>query len=208
MAWDSVGWISLIIGAYLIGSLPTAYLASRHLKNADIRELGDNNAGAANVYRSLGPMAGLIVGMVDIGKGALVVLLARAMMDGQAIEMTAGVAAVAGHNWPFYLQFKGGRGAATALGALMVFVPAAAIPMALGALIILAFARNAVVALSFAFIPLPLLAWFTGASLPAILYALFLPMVVGLSHFVSVRRIFQPLRQASQGPVTQTPERR
>ena len=207
MAWDSLSWISLIIGAYLIGSLPTAYLASRLYKNTDIREVGDRNAGAANVYRNLGPMAGITVGIIDIGKGALAILLARAVMDGAAVQMAAGVAAVAGHNWPFFLQFKGGRGAATALGVLMAFVPVAAIPMGLGALIILIFTRSAIVALSFAFIPLPLLSWFTGASLATISYAILLPVVVGLSHFASIRLLPQPQQDTSQKPVVHTPER-
>ena len=83
-------WISLIAATYLIGSLPTAYLAARILSNADIRKLGDGNAGAANVYRNLGPKAGLAVGSIDIGKGALAVLLARVLMEGQAVEMVAG----------------------------------------------------------------------------------------------------------------------
>ena len=208
MAWDSFSWISLIVGAYLIGSFPTAYLAGRLHKTADIREQGDRNAGAANVYRNVGSVAGVIVGIVDMGKGALAVLLARVVMDGAAVQMAAGIAAVAGHNWPFFLQFKGGRGAAAALGVLMAFVPVAAIPMSLGGLILLIFARNAMVALSFAFIPIPLLAWFTSASLAAIGYTILLPAMVGLSHFASQRRLAQPQGHPSQGSVTHTPERR
>lgn len=208
MAWDSFSWISLIVGAYLIGSFPTAYLAGRLNKAADIREQGDRNAGAANVYRNVGSVAGVAVCVVDMGKGALAVLLARVVMDGAAVQMAAGVAAVAGHNWPFFLQFRGGRGAAAALGALMAFVPVVAIPMSLGGLILLIFARNAIVTLSFAFIPLPLLAWFTGANLAAIGYTILLPVMVGLSHFASHKRLLQPQGRLSQGSVTHTPERR
>jgi glycerol-3-phosphate acyltransferase PlsY len=208
VGWDNVGWLGLILGAYLIGSFPTAYLASRLRTGSDIRELGDRNAGAANVYRNLGPVAGITVGVVDIAKGALAVLLARLVTGGVATQMVAGLAVVAGHNWPFFLQFRGGRGAATGLGVLMAIVPVAAIPMGLGALIILLFSRSAMIALSFAFIAMPLLAWFTGASLAEIGYVVLLPVVVGLSHFASLRRVPQPQEQSGQGPVTHTPERR
>ena len=113
MPLDSISWIPLLLGAYIIGSFPTAYLAGHFLKKADIREMGDKNAGAANVYRNLGHTAGLSVGVIDIAKGALVVLIARVLMDGTAPLMVAGLAGIAGHNWPFYLHFRGGRGAAT-----------------------------------------------------------------------------------------------
>ena len=83
------GTIWLISGlvSYLIGGLPTAYIAARMLKGQDIRKLGDRNVGAANVYRNIGPTAGLAVGAVDIAKGAVVVLLARVLVDSTVAEM-------------------------------------------------------------------------------------------------------------------------
>ncbi len=186
--------------AYLIGSLPTAYLLTKRLANADIRELGDSNAGAANVYRNLGARHGLAVGAVDIAKGTLAVLLAKAFIGGQAIEMTAGLAAVVGHNWPFYLQFRGGRGAATALGALMAFIPLAGVSVGIAALAILILSKRVMMALTFAFVSIPAVAWFNGGDLATLGYAVFLPTVVGVSHYVSVRQ--------GQDPVAEMPERR
>ena len=206
MAFDSITWISLIAAAYLIGSLPTAYLAARILRNTDIRKLGDGNAGSANVYRSLGPKAGLAVGSIDIGKGAVAVLLARVLMEGQAVEMVAGLSAVAGHNWPFYLQFRGGRGAATAMGTLMAFVPLAAVPIGIVALTALWLSKRALVALSFAFVTIPLMTWITGSSVSSISYVIFLPIVVGLCHFASLRRAVPEPSQPSQEYVTQVPK--
>lgn len=207
MPWDSISWIPLLLGAYIIGSFPTAYLAGHFLKKVDIREMGDKNAGAANVYRNLGHNAGISVGVIDIAKGALVVLIARVLMDGTTPLMVAGLAGIAGHNWPFYLHFRGGRGAATAMGVLIAFVPIPAIPMSLGALVVLKFTRNAVAALGFAFIPLPLLTWLTGASLIAVSYTILLPIVVGFSHFTSVRRLPQLRETAPTSPLTHTPKR-
>lgn len=206
MAFDSITWISLIAATYLIGSLPTAYLAARILSNADIRKLGDGNAGAANVYRNLGPKAGLAVGSIDIGKGALAVLLARVLMEGQAVEMVAGLSAVAGHNWPFYLQFRGGRGAATAIGALMAFVPLAAVPIGILALAVLWLSKKAVVALAFTFVTIPLMTWITGSSLSSISYVIFLPIIVGLCHFASLRRALPEPSRPGQERVVQAPE--
>ena len=205
---DAISWAILITAAYLIGSFPTAYLAGRLLKGTDIRELGDKNAGAANVYRNLGPAIGIAVGAVDIGKGAAAVILIQALTDGAAIQMAAGIAAVSSHNWPFFLHFRGGRGAATALGVLMAVVPIAAIPMSLAAFVILLFARNSVVALSFAFIPMPILAWFLGANLASVAYIILLPIIVGLSHFSSVKRLPETQPQPARRPVTHTTERR
>ena len=163
MAWESIGWVFLVFAAYLIGSFPTAHLATRRLKRQDIRALGDRNAGAANVYRNLGARAGLAVGAGDIAKGALAVLLVKFAGAETALQMTAGLAAVAGHNWPFYLQFRGGRGAATAIGVFIALIPLPAIPMSLGALLILALSRRAIVALTLFFLAMPLLTWLTGA---------------------------------------------
>ncbi len=206
MAWDSIGWIGITFAAYLIGSFPTSTLAARWLKRQDIRDLGDKNAGAANVYRNLGARAGLAVGTIDIGKGALAVLFAKFVGGGAALQMTAGLAAVAGHNWPFYLQFRGGRGAATALGVFMGLIPFPAVPMSLGALLILALSRRSTVALTFFFLSMPLIAWLTGVRLAFIGYVILLPVVVGITHFSSQRKIEKPAEQPEQCAGIPTPE--
>ncbi|MCH8226554.1 MAG: glycerol-3-phosphate acyltransferase, partial [Chloroflexi bacterium] len=118
MHWAALAWPGLLLISYFIGSVPTAYLATRLLKGQDIRQLGDRNVGAANVYRSVGPGIGVAVGIIDIAKGAVAVLLVKGLVDSTGLEMTAGVAALAGHNWPVYLGLRGGRGAATAVGVL------------------------------------------------------------------------------------------
>ena len=91
-----MSWVGIILLAYLIGSIPAAYLAGRMVKGKDIWDEGDGNPGAGNVFRAIGPKAGLLVGAVDIGKGVVVVVLARVILGGNGIEMAAGAAAVAG----------------------------------------------------------------------------------------------------------------
>ena len=206
MALESIGWIFLAFAAYLVGSFPTAHLASRRLKRQDIRDLGDRNAGAANAYRNLGARAGLAVGAIDIGKGVLAVYLAKFVGGGAALQMTAGIAAVAGHNWPFYLQFRGGRGAATTLGVFMGLIPLPAVPLSLGALLILALSKRATVALTFFFLSMPLVAWLTGAGAAFLGYVILLPVIVGISHFASQRKAAETGEDAEQPASMPSPE--
>lgn len=174
--------------AYLIGSIPSAYLVTRWLTGRDIRQLGDGNSGAANVFRSVGNRAGIFVGVADIGKGAVAVLLVRGVLDSNAAAMLAGVVVVAGHNWPIHLQWRGGRGAATAVGVLLVMLPLIAIPLSLVALVFLYLARSSIRVLAFLFISIALLSWPAGYSFPIVLYSVGIPVLVGTSHYLSVRR--------------------
>jgi glycerol-3-phosphate acyltransferase PlsY len=206
LAWESISWLGLVVAAYLIGSLPTASLVARWLKREDIRTLGDGNAGAANVYRNLGARAGLTVGTVDIAKGAAAVLLAKFAGGDTALQMTAGLAAVMGHNWPFFHQFRGGRGAATTLGVFMGLLPLPGIPLSLGALLILALSKRATVALTFFFLAMPLVAWLTGARVAFLGYVILLPMVVAIAHFTSQRKIDKPQEHPEQCAGIPTPE--
>ena len=181
-------WLFLGLATYAIGAVPSAYLVCRLLRGRDIRRWGDGNAGAANVYRQVGPRAGTAVAIVDIGKGVLAVLVARQLVGPGAPELWGGVLAVMGHNWPLFLRFQGGRGAATALGVLLVLLPLATIPLALVGLGVLFFSRSATVALAVFFIPLAVVSWYTHASGVLIGYAVALPVLVGLSHYLSGSR--------------------
>ena len=109
------GIFSLILG-YLLGSLPSGWLAGRWLKNIDIRELGSGSTGATNVLRQVGKGPALVVFLIDVGKGAAAVLIARALGLGDWIQVLAGLTALAGHIWPVWLGFKGGKAVATGLG--------------------------------------------------------------------------------------------
>ena len=116
-------WVGLGLLCYVIGSLPTAYLFTRYILGRDIREIGDFNSGAANVFRNVGSKSGIAVGAIDIAKGSLVIVLSKILVDDPGMVMMAGAAALAGHNFPAHLKFKGGRGAATAVGVLIATFP-------------------------------------------------------------------------------------
>ncbi|WP_299025287.1 glycerol-3-phosphate acyltransferase [uncultured Thermanaerothrix sp.] len=114
-------WTVLV--GYLIGSLSAAIPISRWWSGQDIRTLGDANAGTANVARHLGLKPAALVAIVDIAKGGIAILTARAFSAPEACVVMAGVAAVLGHRFPIYFRFRGGRGLATTLGALLALVP-------------------------------------------------------------------------------------
>lgn len=106
-----------VIG-YLIGSIPFGYLIVKLVKGVDIRQYGSGRTGGTNVFRVAGFPAGLATAMLDIGKGAVVVLIARSLFpqtQGWA-EALAGVGVVLGHNASCFLGFRGGAGGATATG--------------------------------------------------------------------------------------------
>ncbi len=113
--------LSGVLG-YLIGSIPTAFLLVRWKSNVDIRSTGSGNAGALNSFQvTRSKMVGIAVLLIDLFKGILAVMLAPVIFDVQlSLQATAGVAAVAGHNFPVWLKFKGGRGLATAAGAMLM----------------------------------------------------------------------------------------
>ena len=109
-----------IVGGYLWGAVPTAYLVSRYSKGIDIRDYGTGNVGAANVMTNVGARTGFLLGAFDcVVKGTLPVLLAKLLDQSLSVQVAVGLAAIAGHNWSLYLRFTGGRGVATAIGVVL-----------------------------------------------------------------------------------------
>ena len=111
--------LTLLLG-YLLGSLPSGFLAGKWCKGIDLRTIGSGSTGATNVLRNVGKKPALVVFLVDVAKGAAAVLLAGALTQSNPlndwIQVLAGLAALAGHIWPVWLGFKGGKAVATGLG--------------------------------------------------------------------------------------------
>jgi acyl-phosphate glycerol 3-phosphate acyltransferase len=119
--------ILLVVAAYLLGAVPFGYLVARW-RGVDILRQGSGNIGATNVARVLGRRYGILVFVLDFAKGAIPVLAGRFLSDpsqhsAQAVPVAAGIAAFLGHLFPIYLRFRGGKGVATAAGAVMVLLP-------------------------------------------------------------------------------------
>lgn len=128
-----LGYIVISIAAYLLGSIPTGFLVAR-ARGVDIRAVGSGNIGAANTFRSVGKIAGLLVLFVDALKGFVAVeacgwLLKWRGITGDHVELhcgiVAGIFAVLGHNYTCWLGFKGGKGVATSAGVYLALAPAA-----------------------------------------------------------------------------------
>ena len=196
-------WVGLGLLCYAIGSLPTAYLFTRYILGQDIRQMGDFNSGAANVFRNVGAKAGIAVGSIDIIKGDLVIVLAILLVDDVRMEMMAGGAALAGHNFPVHLKFRGGRGAATAVGILLASVPVIALPVGALCLVVLYFTRKAIYPLAIFLVAIPVLAYPAGYSVDLAVYAVAIPIAVGLSHFFTTR-ILNPGAAKNMGSARET----
>jgi glycerol-3-phosphate acyltransferase PlsY len=115
-----------IVLAYLLGSVPFALILARGWGARDLHHRGSGNLGAANVLRTSGVKAGILVALLDITKGAASVLVAERLGGPGATPAMAGVAAVVGHVYPIWLKFRGGKGVATACGVFAVLAPFAA----------------------------------------------------------------------------------
>lgn len=121
MAWQSCSL--LVIASYLLGSISSAILVTRIWCGKDIRTLGNNNAGAANVARTVGLLPAAIVVVFDFSKGAIPVFAARLLGLSDACALGGAIAAVIGHSYPIYFRLRGGKGMAASLGALLAFTP-------------------------------------------------------------------------------------
>ena len=114
------------IGAYLLGSIPTSYVIGRWIAGKDLRQLGSKNLGATNVYRVLGLKYAIPVAIVDVTKGVVpVTVIAPHVGAGPWVPITLAAAAVLGHVFPVFLKFRGGKGVATAGGAVLAIAPTA-----------------------------------------------------------------------------------
>jgi glycerol-3-phosphate acyltransferase PlsY len=116
--------ILLIFGAYLLGSMPTSYIAGRLIRGIDIQDYGSGVASASNVWHSVSRWAVVPVGIIDVLKGFIPVYIAAYVLDfAVAWQGVVALAAMAGHSWSIFLGFRGGRGFATMMGGLVVLAP-------------------------------------------------------------------------------------
>jgi glycerol-3-phosphate acyltransferase PlsY len=191
---------AVLLAGYLLGSLPCGYLAGRWLAGIDIRQEGSGSTGATNVLRVLGKGPALGVFLLDVGKGAAAVLLARALLQPQGHAtasdwwvVTSGLAALAGHIWPVWLGGRGGKAVATGLGMLLGLTWPVGLACFGIFLTVLSFSRivslsSLVAALS---LPLLMLGWFAPGELrPAYLtLALLTTAVVVWRHRSNLQRL-------------------
>ena len=168
-----------VLAGYLLGSFPSAYIAGRLVKGRDIRHIGGGNVGTLNTLREVGFIPGLLVFIADAAKGALAILAAKWLGVNEVVILMAGLASVAGHNWPVFLGFKGGKGGATGYGVFLALAPLAAAITFGVMLIIMIITSNARLSLTGGFIVQPILIWSFGGSFAVIIYSVIVPLLLG-----------------------------
>ena len=177
-----------ILAAYLIGSIPFALILARRW-GTDLRVVGSGNLGAANVMRSSGVRAGVLVALLDMAKGAASVWIAERVSAGPVLPAAAGVAAIVGHIYPVWLKFRGGKGVATACGVFSVLAPTA-VPPVLAIFIALVWLTKYISLGSVvASIALPPLAYAAGAASTTIAAAVAAAAIIVFRHRSNVRRL-------------------
>lgn len=186
--------VVLLLAAYAIGSLSGSLLFGR-LRGVDIRQQGSGNAGGTNAFRTQGLRFAAVVVVFDIGKGALATWLALSFAPvGDDLSVTAhgylaAFAAVLGHVWPIWHGFRGGKGAATLVGALLVLWPFA-VPLLLLVWAVVLIASGYVgLATVIAALCLPLLAWLGDAGLPRQCFAIAAALLVVFTHRGNLARL-------------------
>lgn len=178
----------VILGAYLIGSVPFALILARRL-GADLRRVGSGNPGAANVLRASGVKAGVLVALLDAGKGAVSVALAARYSDGPVAPAIAGFAAIVGHIYPVWLRFRGGKGVATACGVFSVLAPAA-LPPAVAVFVATVWLTKYISLGSvLASVALPPLAYALGTPEPIVMVAVAASAIIIFRHRSNLVRV-------------------
>ena len=167
--------------------MPTAYILVRLATGEDIRGLGSKNVGALNTYRQVGLWGGALVLLADTAKGVLAVAVPRLVgADDWAIYITT-LLVVAGHNWPVFLGFRGGKGAAAIFGVSLALVPGLTLIAAVPALVAMLMLRNVVSGAAVGFVVLNSLLIATGQSAEQIGLCVFLTLLVTATYLVSIR---------------------
>ena len=180
--------LHLAIG-YLLGAIPSGYLAGRLLKGIDLRDCGSGSTGATNVLRNVGKGPALVVFLIDVGKGALAVLLAKSVGLNGWLQVLAGLSALAGHIWPVWLDWKGGKAVATGLG--MFLGLAWPVGLACFGLFMAVISIFRIVSLSsvVAAIGLPLLMLLSGGSSAYVVVSLMASLMVLWRHRSNIERL-------------------
>jgi acyl phosphate:glycerol-3-phosphate acyltransferase len=184
----------LVVTAYLIGSVPFALILARRLGTRDLRRIGSGNLGAANVLRTSGVRAGVTVMLLDIAKGAGSVMLVQ-RFDPGAVTAAAGLAAIAGHVFPVWLRFRGGKGVATACGVFSILTPLAVGPTLAVFLSAVWMTRYISVGSILASVALPPIAYATGSPAPVLAAAVAASTLILIRHRTNLARVLAGTEQ-------------
>jgi glycerol-3-phosphate acyltransferase PlsY len=179
-----------VLVAYLVGAVPVGWLVARAAGVADIRRQGSGNIGATNVLRTAGRLPAIATLLGDVGKGFLAVTLGAALGGGEpGVTAAAAVAAVAGNCWSVFLAFRGGKGVATGLGALLATVPLATVAALPVFVAVVATTRFVSLGSLLSALCVPLGAWALGYPAACVASAAVIAVVVAARHHENIARL-------------------
>jgi acyl phosphate:glycerol-3-phosphate acyltransferase len=207
----------LIIAAYLIGSIPTALIISKNFFGIDIRDYGSGNMGATNTFRVLGKNYGTVVMLLDILKGAMAVGLynflpyyfgAENELERTNFLIGLGLAAVVGHIFPIWANFKGGKGVATLFGMILAIQPVVALSCVAVFLLVLFLTRYVSLSsiLASLFLPIAVLWIWNEHEVLYRVFALIVALLVIFTHQKNIGRILRGVE--SRVPILKHRDRR
>ena len=182
----AIEFILLIIGAYLLGSVPAAYLIAKWTQGIDLRRYGSGNVGATNLLKVTSKRIAIPIIIFDLGKGAVMIWAAQLVGLGITQQATMGLVTIIGHNWSVFLRFNGGRGLLTSLGIALILplvnnmLPWGIVAFLAIAAIGLFIIHNIPLGTGAGIAALPLVSWASGEPLPLTLgfLAMFLILVL------------------------------
>ncbi|MDP8298417.1 MAG: glycerol-3-phosphate 1-O-acyltransferase PlsY [Candidatus Tantalella remota] len=189
-----------IVTAYILGSVPTAYIFGKVLKGIDVREYGSGNVGATNVFRTVGKVPGIIVLVIDFLKGYIAVTLLPYLAMKYFVKAPAfddmgyimlGAAVISGHVWTCFLRFKGGKGVATTAGVMAGLFPVIFLCGLVIWVIIFSIWKYVSLASISAAACLPVFALVFDKGLPVILFCSVLALVGVTVHKANIKRLIQ-----------------
>lgn len=182
--------IIVSILSYILGNLSTSYFIAKISAGIDIRKYGSGNAGATNVLRTLGKKAGIAAFLGDTLKGVLAVLLGG-IIAGEDGQIFAGLFVVVGHNWPVFLNFKGGKGIATTIGvmtAINPYIVAGIVPIGI---IIIIITKYVSLASILGMIIFPITMLFTHQPIKLVLFSFMLSMMAVYRHKSNIKKLLE-----------------
>jgi glycerol-3-phosphate acyltransferase PlsY len=193
----SISAFAIPVAAYLLGSIPFGLILAKLFGGTDVRKEGSGNIGATNVARVVGPLAGILTLILDGAKGAAAVLLAERLSNTSATwMMIAGMAALLGHCYSVWLEFKGGKGVATAAGVFLALCPLAFLGAILLFIVVVVFWRYVSLGSISAAAAIPLLMyflWAPGHAPPLVVTfgSLAIALLVVYKHDANIQRLVE-----------------
>ena len=194
--------IILLLFAYLLGSVPWGVIISRLFAHSDVREEGSGNIGAYNVYRVAGMKLGIMTLVGDLLKGTVPVLAAIQWMEvpgwkGEVLVCLVALAAIAGHLFPVFLGFKGGKGVATAAGCLLIISPIVFLICVLVYVLVLCISGYSSAGSLSAAAVLPVAMWLFTNSVPLTGGVVVMALLIFVRHADNIQRLLDGTEHSS-----------